>query len=71
MSVVALEEVRRMPRQYECLDAGCGAIIVAPDEEALVEAVQRHMADEHGSFELEDVIIDMSIEVEAGKEKEN
>ena len=56
--------------QYECLDAACGAIIVAPDEEALVEAVQRHMADEHGSFELEDVIIDMSTEVDGTKEEE-
>jgi hypothetical protein len=57
-------------RQYECLEAGCGAIIVAADEEALVEAVQRHMADLHGSFELEDVIIDMSTEVGEGKEEE-
>ena len=58
-----------MPRQYQCLDAGCKAIIVAPDEEELVEAVQRHMAEEHGSFELEDVIIDMSTEVDEGKEE--
>jgi predicted small metal-binding protein len=59
-----------MPRQYECLDAGCGAIIVAADEQALVEAVQRHMAEEHGSFELEDVIIDMSTEADDGEEEE-
>ena len=39
-----------MPRRYECLDVGCGATIVAPDEQALVEAVQRHMAEEHDSF---------------------
>lgn len=52
-----------MTRQYECLDADCGELIVAPDQEALVEAVQRHMADAHNSFELEDVIVDMSIEV--------
>ena len=58
-----------MPRQYECLDAGCGAIIVADDEQALVEAVQRHMDEAHGSFELEDVIIDMSTEVDEGKEE--
>jgi predicted small metal-binding protein len=67
--VVVQEEVRKMPRQYECLDAGCGAVIVAADDDALVEAVQRHMADEHGSFELEDVIIDMSTEVECEKEE--
>ena len=28
------------------------------------------MADEHGSFELEDVIIDMSTEVDDGTEEE-
>jgi predicted small metal-binding protein len=57
-------------RRYECLDAGCGAIIVAPDEAGLVEAVHRHMAEEHGSFELEEVIIDMSTEVEDDTEVE-
>jgi dsRNA-specific ribonuclease len=57
-------------RQYECLEAGCGAIIVAAGEEALVDAVQRHMAERHDSFELEDVIVDMSTEVDEGKEEE-
>jgi predicted small metal-binding protein len=64
-------ETRHGARQYECLDAGCGATIVAPDEAALVEAVQRHMADAHGSFELEDVIIDMSTEVQDGEGRES
>jgi predicted small metal-binding protein len=59
-----------MSRQYQCLDAGCGAMIVAPDDQALVEAVQRHMAEEHDSFELEDVIIDMSTEADGGEEEE-
>jgi predicted small metal-binding protein len=59
-----------MPRQYECLEAGCGATIAAADEAALVEAVQRHMAEEHGSFELEDVIIDMSTEADDGEKQE-
>jgi len=58
-----------MARQYECLDAGCGETIVAKDEQALVEAVQRHMNEAHASFELEDVIIDMSTEVDEGKEE--
>jgi predicted small metal-binding protein len=58
-----------MPRQYECLDAGCGTIIVAPDEQGLVEAVQRHMDEAHGSFELEDVISDMSTEVDENQEE--
>jgi len=53
-----------MAREYQCLEAGCDQRIVAPDVQSLVEAVQRHVADEHDSFELEDVIIDMSTEVE-------
>src|SRR4051794_31260157 len=46
-----------MARHYECLEAGCGEDIVAADEPSLVEAVQLHMAEKHGSFELEDVIV--------------
>ena len=64
MVAPAGNDVRRVLRQYQCRAAGCGATILAHDEEALVEAVQRHMTEEHGSFELEDVIIDMSSEVE-------
>ncbi len=52
-----------MARRYECLDAGCGEVIVAADEAALVEAVQAHMADAHDSFELEDMIVDASTEI--------
>ena len=54
-----------MARHYECLEVGCGEVIVAADETSLVEAVQLHMAEKHGSFELEDVIVDMSTEDEA------
>jgi hypothetical protein len=56
-----------MARRYECLDQGCEEVIVASDEQSLVEAVQRHMAEKHDSFELEDVIVDMS--VDAGDEE--
>jgi predicted small metal-binding protein len=59
-----------MPRRYECLDAGCGATITAPNESALVAAVVRHMAEEHDSFELEDVVIDMSTEVDDDEQEE-
>jgi hypothetical protein len=52
-----------MARRYECLDAGCGEVIVAADEAALIDAVQAHMAEAHDSFELEDVIVDTSTEV--------
>jgi predicted small metal-binding protein len=53
-----------MARQYECLEAGCGAVIVATDQDALIKAVHEHMADEHDSFELEEVIVDASTAVE-------
>lgn len=60
-----------MACQYQCLDAGCDAVIVAADTEALVAAVHEHMADEHDSFELEDVIIDASTEVDEAEQKES
>ena len=53
-----------MARRYECLEADCGGVIVAPDEAALIEAVHRHMSEEHDSFELDDVIVDTSTEVD-------
>jgi hypothetical protein len=57
-----------MARSFQCLEAGCDEEIVAPDQEALVEAVQRHVAEKHDSFELTDVIIDASTEVEGEQE---
>jgi hypothetical protein len=58
---------QRVARRYQCLDAGCGEVIVAADEAALVEAVQAHMADAHDSFEHEDVIVDASTEAGEGE----
>ena len=59
-----------MARQYQCLEAGCDRLIVAEDESSLLDAVQRHISDEHDSFELEEVIIDMSTEVDGETEEE-
>ena len=47
-----------MARAWRCLEAGCDAVITAPDDEALVAAVNRHVGEEHQSFELEEVILD-------------
>ncbi len=60
-----MDQVSSKPvaRRYECLDAGCGEVIVADDEAALIEAVQAHMAEAHDGFELEDVIVDASTEI--------
>ena len=46
-----------MTLEYRCLDAGCNVEIRAADERALIEAVQAHVAEEHDSFELEEVIV--------------
>jgi predicted small metal-binding protein len=44
-------------KRYVCLEAGCELSIEADDDDALVEAVETHMAEAHNTFELEDVIL--------------
>ena len=51
-----------MALAYRCLEAGCDAEIRAADEQALLEAVQAHVAEAHDSFELEEVIVDVATE---------
>jgi hypothetical protein len=43
--------------RWQCLEAGCDAVVTAQGEEALVEAVNAHVREAHGSYELEDVIL--------------
>lgn len=43
--------------RFECLEAGCEVVCRGDDEDELVAVVERHMADAHDSFELEDVIL--------------
>jgi predicted small metal-binding protein len=47
-----------MARAWRCLEAGCDTVVTADDDEQLVAAVNRHMAEAHQSFELEEVILD-------------
>lgn len=47
-----------MARAWRCLEAGCDEVITAEDDEHLVAAANRHVAEAHQSFELEDVILD-------------
>jgi hypothetical protein len=49
-------------RAWRCLEAGCDALIVATDDEQLVAAANRHVAEVHHSFELEEVILDAAEE---------
>jgi Protein of unknown function (DUF1059) len=50
-------------RAWRCLEAGCDALITAPDDEQLVAAVNRHVGEVHQSFELEEVVLDAAEEV--------
>jgi predicted small metal-binding protein len=51
-------------KQFVCLEAGCGAVIEASSDEELVEEVQRHVAEVHDSFELDEFILAGATEVE-------
>jgi len=44
-------------RRWRCLEAGCDAVVTAPDDEELVEKANEHVRDAHDSYELEDVIL--------------
>jgi predicted small metal-binding protein len=47
-----------MARAWRCLEAGCDVVVTAEDDQQLVAAVNRHVAEAHNSFELEEVILD-------------
>jgi predicted small metal-binding protein len=50
-------------RGWRCLEVDCDAVITAADDQQLVAAVNRHVGDEHQSFELEEVILDAAEDV--------
>lgn len=45
-----------MAKRWNCVEAGCDAVIVAADEVEIVALAQAHIADVHSSFELEEMI---------------
>jgi predicted small metal-binding protein len=46
-------------KRWTCVEAGCSYELTAPDVPSAVEGAQRHIAEEHGSFELEEMIEDV------------
>jgi hypothetical protein len=46
-------------KRWTCVEAGCSYELVAADVPSAIEAAQRHIAEEHGSFELEEMIEDV------------
>jgi len=51
-------------KRYVCLETGCEKAIEADTDEELIRAVQAHVSEAHGSFELEEFILAGSTEVE-------
>jgi predicted small metal-binding protein len=46
-------------KRWTCVEAGCSYELTAPDAPSAVEGAQRHIAEEHGRFELEEMIEDV------------
>jgi predicted small metal-binding protein len=51
-------------KRFVCLEAGCEQVIEASDDDALIQAVQDHVADAHNSFELDEFILAGATEVD-------
>ena len=51
-------------KRWTCLEVGCDATVTAADEDDLVEKVNVHVAEAHGSYELEDVILANAEEID-------
>ena len=48
-----------MAKRWTCVEAGCDFELVATDVTSAVEGAQRHIAEEHSSFELEEMVEDV------------
>jgi predicted small metal-binding protein len=46
-------------KRWSCVELDCEFVLVAPDVPSAVEGAQRHIAEAHGSFELEEMIEDV------------
>jgi len=46
-----------MARRWQCLEVDCDIAVEAASDEELVAAVNAHVREAHGSYELEEVIL--------------
>jgi len=53
-------------RRWRCLEAECETEVSASSDEELVEAVNAHVREAHGSYELEEVILAAAEDEPAG-----
>jgi hypothetical protein len=47
------------PKRWTCVEAGCSYELTAGGVPSAIEAAPRHIAEVHGSFELEEMIEDV------------
>jgi len=46
-------------KRWTCVEAGCSYELVAADVPSAIQGAQQHIAEVHGSFELEEMIEDV------------
>ena len=51
-------------KEYACLEYGCEFVAMAEGNEELVRLVQKHVSEQHSSFEIEDFILASATEVD-------
>ena len=56
-----------MARRWECLEVGCGEVVTAASDEELVDAVNAHVREAHGSYELEEMILAVALDAPDGE----
>lgn len=54
-----------LAKRWTCVEAGCDYELVVPDVATAVDGAQRHIAEAHQSFELEEMIEDVLEDVPA------
>ncbi len=54
-----------MAKRWTCVEPECDYALIAPDAASAVAAAQRHIADAHAGFELEEMIEDVLEDVSA------
>ena len=54
-----------MAKQWSCNEDRCGEVVTAASIEELIEQVNEHMRAAHDSYELEEMIEDAAIDVDA------
>ncbi|MEY4226480.1 MAG: hypothetical protein RL190_1237 [Actinomycetota bacterium] len=54
-----------MAKQWSCNEDRCGEVVTADSIEELIELVNGHMRAAHDSYELEEMIEDAAIDVDA------